>query len=188
MAFVVLAFVAAAIVGVQRADAQPGRFLAAVVSSTVRVQGTLPASEVSLDAAGHRLPSHGPGFAALGEHAPASIKPLVGSADASARGETSQVRGDRETRPARAKQPSERARRGRPGQEEERTAGRGAVALEKAHDSAVASSERAGNGLREAAEALEKAASKVARRAPEVSERAHSRLRRMMARAGHGPR
>ena len=41
VAFVVLAFAAAAIVGIQRADAQAGRFLAAVIGTSVRVQGAL---------------------------------------------------------------------------------------------------------------------------------------------------
>lgn len=40
-AFVVLAFFAAALVGVHRADAQAGRFLAAVVGSEVRAQGAV---------------------------------------------------------------------------------------------------------------------------------------------------
>ena len=190
LAFVVLAFVAAALVGVQRADAQPGRFLAAVVSTTVRVQGTLPASEVSLDAARQRLASLGPALAALGEHAPASILPVAGSVDTSAHDETSRVRGDRETGPARDTEPSEKARRGRPSLEDERTAGRRAEALEKArdkaHEAAGTSAERTGKGMRAAAEA--NAASKVARRAQEVSERGHSRLRRMLARAAHGTR
>jgi hypothetical protein len=188
LAFVVLAFVAAAIVGVQRADAQPGRFLAAVVSTTVRVQGTLPSSEGSPDAARHRLPSLGSGFAGLGEHAQALIRPVAGSVDASAGDETSQVRADRETGPARDKESSDKARQGRLGQEDQRTVGRHAEALEKAHDSDGASAERTGRAVRAAAEALEQAASKGARRAPEVSERGHSRLRRMLARAGHGPR
>ena len=192
LAFVVLAFIATALVGVQRADAQPGRFLAAVVSTTVRVQGTLPTSEVSLDAARHRLASLGPAFAALGEHVPAFVRPLAGSVDTSARAEMSRVRGDRETGSPRDTEPSEKARQGRPSQADERVAGRRADALEKARGQAReavgTAAERTGKGVRAAAEALEKAASKVARRAPEASERAHSRLRRMLARAGHGPR
>lgn len=192
LAFVVLAFIATALVGVQRADAQPGRFLAAVVSTTVRVQGTLPASEVPLDAARHRLASLGPAFAALGQHVPGFVRPQAGSVDTSARDGMSRVRGDRETGSPRDAEPSEKARQGRPSQADERAAGRRAGALEKArdnaHEAAGTSAQRTGKHVRAAAEALEKAASKVARRAAEVSERAHSRWRRMLARAGHGHR
>jgi len=77
LAFVALALVAAALVGVQRADAQPGRFLAAAIGTTVRVQGTLPASELSLDVARHRLVSLSPAFATLTGHTPALVRPLV---------------------------------------------------------------------------------------------------------------
>ena len=188
LAFVVLAFVAAAIVGVQRADAQPGRFLAAVVGTAVRVQGTLPADEVPFDAARHRLAALGPGFATLGDDDPASIRRLAGSVDASARGETSRVREDRASGPARDKEPSEKARRGRPTQDDARTPGRRSEAREKALGPAGASAESSGKGVRATAEVLETAASKVARHSPEVSERGHSRLRRLLARAGHGPR
>jgi hypothetical protein len=44
VAFVVLAFVAAALVGVQKADAQGGRFLAAVVGSDVHARGAIAAA------------------------------------------------------------------------------------------------------------------------------------------------
>lgn len=49
VAFVVLALVAAAVVGVQRADAQGGRLLAAVIGAGVSVQGTLPRAEPLAD-------------------------------------------------------------------------------------------------------------------------------------------
>lgn len=42
VAFIVLAFLAAALVGVQRADAQAGRFLAGVLGSEVHAQGQVP--------------------------------------------------------------------------------------------------------------------------------------------------
>jgi hypothetical protein len=45
VAFVVLAIVAAAVVGIQRADAQGGRLLAAVIGVGVSVHGTLPQGE-----------------------------------------------------------------------------------------------------------------------------------------------
>jgi hypothetical protein len=77
LAFVVLALLAAALVGVQRADAQSGRFLAAAIGTTVRVQGTLPGSELSLDVARDRLVSLSPAFATLTGHTPALVKPLV---------------------------------------------------------------------------------------------------------------
>jgi hypothetical protein len=44
VAFVVLAFMAAALVGVQNADAQGGRFLAAVVGSDVHARGAIAAA------------------------------------------------------------------------------------------------------------------------------------------------
>lgn len=45
VAFVVLAFLAAALVGVQRADAQAGRLMAAVLDSDVHAQGQVHAVE-----------------------------------------------------------------------------------------------------------------------------------------------
>jgi len=77
MAFVVLALLAAALVGVQRADAQSGRFLAAAIGTTVRVQGTLPGSELSFDVARHRLVSLSPALATLTDHTPALVRPLA---------------------------------------------------------------------------------------------------------------
>lgn len=50
VAFAVLALVAATLVGMQRADAQGGSFLAAVAGATVRVQGTVPRGAVHLAA------------------------------------------------------------------------------------------------------------------------------------------
>lgn len=48
-AFVVLAIVAAAVVGIQRAEAQGGRLLAAVIGAGVSVHGTLPRAEPLAD-------------------------------------------------------------------------------------------------------------------------------------------
>jgi hypothetical protein len=48
-AFVVLALVAAAVVGIQRAEAQGGRLLAAVIGAGVSVHGTLPRVEPLAD-------------------------------------------------------------------------------------------------------------------------------------------
>ena len=64
VAFVVLAFAAAAIVGIQRAEAQAGRFLAAVVGTSVRVQGTLTSDIAPVDAA-IRAAGLGPAFSSL---------------------------------------------------------------------------------------------------------------------------
>ena len=47
VAFVVLAFLAAALVGVQRADAQAGRFMAAVLGGDVHAQGQVRPVETS---------------------------------------------------------------------------------------------------------------------------------------------
>lgn len=64
VAFVVLAFAAAAIVGIQRAEAQAGRFLAAVVGTSVRVQGTLTSDVAPVEAA-IRATGLGPTFRSL---------------------------------------------------------------------------------------------------------------------------
>lgn len=64
VAFVVLAFAAAAIVGIQRAEAQAGRFLAAVVGTSVRVQGTLTSDDRPVEAV-IRAAGLGPAFSSL---------------------------------------------------------------------------------------------------------------------------
>ncbi len=68
-AFILLAFAAAVIVGVQRADAQPGRFLASVVGSTERVHGLFPElSGSSAQLSGKQLGRLGPAFGAVIAH------------------------------------------------------------------------------------------------------------------------
>lgn len=68
LAFVVLALVAAGVVGVQRADAQGGRLLAGVVGSSVHVEGTLPASVDLAEAPGRaRVAALGPVFTSLAD-------------------------------------------------------------------------------------------------------------------------
>jgi len=63
MAFVVLALMAACLVGVQRAEAQSGRLLAAAVGLSVRAQGSLPDPLGSLaDAAQEQVTTLGPLF------------------------------------------------------------------------------------------------------------------------------
>lgn len=63
VAFAILALVAATLVGIQRADAQAGRLLAAVAGATVRVQGTLPAQAAALaDTAREHGAALGPAF------------------------------------------------------------------------------------------------------------------------------
>jgi hypothetical protein len=64
VAFVALAFAAAAIVGIQRAEAHAGRFLAAVVGTSVRVQGTLTTDVAPVEAA-IRAAGLGPAFSSL---------------------------------------------------------------------------------------------------------------------------
>lgn len=64
VAFVVLAFAAAAIVGIQRAEAHAGRFVAAVVGTSVRVQGTLTTDVAPVEAA-IRAAGLGPAFSSL---------------------------------------------------------------------------------------------------------------------------
>jgi hypothetical protein len=71
VAFVCLAFIAAALIGVQRADAQAGRFLEAFVGSGVRVHSdTLLTGEVRRLEGGKRLAGLGPGFEVLAELSP----------------------------------------------------------------------------------------------------------------------
>jgi hypothetical protein len=68
-AFILLALAAAVIVGVQRADAQPGRFLASVVGSTERVHGLLPElTDSSAQLSGSQLGRLGPAFGAVIAH------------------------------------------------------------------------------------------------------------------------
>lgn len=72
VAFVCLAFIAAALIGVQRADAQAGRFLEAFVGSGARVHSdtTLLTGEVRRLEGGKRLAGLGPGFEVLAELSP----------------------------------------------------------------------------------------------------------------------
>lgn len=64
VAFVVLAFAAAAVVGIQRADAHAGRLLAAVIGTSVQVQGALPLDAPSPGEA-ERASAFGPAFGSL---------------------------------------------------------------------------------------------------------------------------
>lgn len=64
VAFVVLALAAAAIVGIQRAEAQAGRFLATVIGTGVRGQGTLAADVPGVGEA-IRTAAFGPRFSSL---------------------------------------------------------------------------------------------------------------------------
>lgn len=85
VAFVMLAFVTVAVIGIQRAEAQAGRFVAAMVGATVQVQGTLPAaSDASREATLERAAELGPAFAAV---AGASL-PRLGSESAEAATQT----------------------------------------------------------------------------------------------------
>jgi hypothetical protein len=83
MAFVVLALLAAGLVGVQRADAQAGRLLAAVAGVDARVHGTVPVTPgLVTTAARERAAAMGPLFEAVasladgsGAEAPAAGAP-----------------------------------------------------------------------------------------------------------------
>jgi hypothetical protein len=81
VAFVLLAFVAAALVGVQRAEAQDGRLLAAaVVGASVTAHGTLPSPEkLSAISSRARVSALGPVFTALSEVADGSGSESGGS-------------------------------------------------------------------------------------------------------------
>lgn len=72
VAFVCLAFIAAALVGVQRADAQAGRFLEAFVGSGARVHSatTLLTGDARRLEASRRLAGLGPGFEVLADLSP----------------------------------------------------------------------------------------------------------------------
>ena len=72
VAFVCLAFIAAALVGVQRADAQAGRFLEAFVGSGARVHSatTLLTGDARRLEASRRLAVLGPGFEVLADLSP----------------------------------------------------------------------------------------------------------------------
>lgn len=62
VAFIVLAFIAAALVGIQRADAETGRFLALVIHGKAVVHGTVPlAADNVQESAVDRLASLVPG-------------------------------------------------------------------------------------------------------------------------------
>jgi hypothetical protein len=66
VAFVVLALVVTGLIGMQRADAQGGRLLAAMVGAAAGVHGVLPApARDSEEAAVSRVVALGPAFAAL---------------------------------------------------------------------------------------------------------------------------
>ncbi len=93
-AFIVLVFLAAGVVGVQKADAQAGRLLAAAVGTGVRVHGALPAApEPSATTAGPAFealsdPSelHGPGAWTVADAVPGPAR-VIGreAADVAAR-------------------------------------------------------------------------------------------------------
>ena len=72
VAFVCLAFIAAALIGVQRADAQAGRFLEAFVGSGARVHSatTLLTGDARRLEASRRLTGLGPGFEVLADLSP----------------------------------------------------------------------------------------------------------------------
>jgi hypothetical protein len=130
MAFIVLAVLAAAIVGVQRAEARPGRFLAAAIGAGVRVQGTLP---ISAD-------SFGPAVAAVTGHAQLFAKPLV-TAGSSRDDETVTRDADRGDVVG-----SEPTRRGLPGRRWHEVGPRGG--LERAGDSISGKPESAAEAVR----------------------------------------
>jgi hypothetical protein len=141
MAFIVLAVLAAAIVGVQRAEARPGRFLAAAIGAGVRVQGTLP---ISAD-------SFGPAVAAVTGHAQLFAKPLV-TAGSSRDDETVTRDADRGVVVG-----SEPTRRGLPGRRwhEERPRGgleRAGEAISGKPESAAEAARRSLGALRESAD------------------------------------
>lgn len=188
MAFVLLAFVAAALVGIQRADAQGGRLMAAVIGGTVRVHGILPApSTESLDTA--EAQALGPVFAAL--RAPeATVRPghetrtaPTGAAATSVnvqRAVTSAVRPVEErlteARPAAAKTVPAATSATKP-----RPTGDAAARDEKAAERAKSRAERAAAKAEKVAERAaaraEKAAEKLRERASRAAERALDRVR-----------
>jgi hypothetical protein len=171
LAFVVLALLAAALVGVQRAEAQSGRFLAAAIGTTVRVQGTLPGSELSLDVARDRLASLSPAVATLTGRTPALVRPLVRKGEAAVAVHLERA----------ASRRSGGASTSRP---DKRRAGPAAL------DKAVRDGRQGADGLRSrGGAALESARKAASARGihgwSRPSEHAHSGLRRALERAGH---
>jgi len=77
VAFVCLAFIAAALIGVQRADAQAGRFLEAFVGSGARVHSdtTLLTGEARSLEGSKRMAGLGPGFEVLADLSPGAADP-----------------------------------------------------------------------------------------------------------------
>jgi hypothetical protein len=179
LAFVVLALLAAALVGVQRADAQSGRFLAAAIGTTVRVQGTLPGSELSLDVARDRLASLSPAFATLTGHTPALVRPLVRKGEAAVAEHVDRVE---PLRSGRASTSSSDQRRGRPAAEHGRP---GAHALAEAVRHGREGVEGLRTRGRAALHSARKAVSVKSRHAwSRPSEHARAGLRRALERAG----
>lgn len=204
MAFVLLAFVAAALVGVHRADAQGGRFIAAVIGSTVSVHGTLPTFSTELDAVAEDAEALGPVFAALhaeratlprAEQATVSGSPAGSAASslrvqravttAAATGAVPTTRPPASTAPAAARKPA------RPARSAARAAGKVRETTSVADRAEVRTQRAVARAERAAARAerrAERAAARAERRAERAAVRAERRAERATAKVGRSVR
>lgn len=188
VAFVVLAFLAAAIVCVQRADAQSARFFAAFVGGAGEIHGSVPAPGAFLGSDQARQGTMGPVFEAT-----ASARRVTGStrhdgapfgrAEANGlRNDSGALSRDHRARPVVEKTDST-PRRGGKATRHYGGPGNGLGALVRAEKSLQATVEGAARGLGPARTAAERVPS-GAHRGLSKEER---RLRRLVER-GHGPR
>lgn len=138
VAFVCLAFIAAVLVGVQRADAQAGRFLEAFVGSGARVHSatTLLTGDARGLEASRRLAGLGPGFEVL-----ADLSPGADPARTEELGEPRTKRGragevDRGASGQRPETKADGSRHGRDSQRADRLENHVATAVRKARQAA----------------------------------------------------
>jgi len=200
VAFVCLAFIAAALIGVQRADAQDGRFFEAFAGSSARVQSDTPllTGEARRLEGSRRMAGLGPGFEVLADLSPGAAHPA--QTETSGESLTRHNRPDGVSRGARANRPrAARAEESRHGRGVERTEGLARGHVAKATGKAARLADRAARDLTKdarhlehrpsAARGLGRAVSEVARELrnrPRWRDRGPSHgLRRLL---DHGPR
>lgn len=173
-AFVVLVFVAAAVVGIQRAEAQGGRLLAAVIGTTVRVQGTLALSETVPALSVRRVAALGP--------ASTQVTTLLGASAGSEDSEVSSrpvAAGIGQSDSGKAVATSEKAA----AKAEARDAKRAAKAEEEAAKRRTKAADKARKATEKAAEKAERANSLATRKSSRAAEKAVARAERRSARA-----
>lgn len=174
VAFVCLAFIAAALVGVQRADAQAGRFLEAFVGSGARVHSatTLLTGDARRLEASRRLAGLGPGFEVLADLSPGA-DPARTEEPRTKRGRAGEV-----NRGASGKRPEMKADGSRHGRDSQR-----ADRLSENHVATAVKARQAARDARGAARDLAKDA-----RGPENGHAAARRFGRAVSEAARGLR